>query len=44
MAAPTNALNSGAGLAVVQPGEEHRSTFAISIADSAGRDAGERST
>jgi len=44
MAAPTNALNSGDGLTVVQPGGEYRSAFAISIADSVGGGAQEGST
>ena len=31
MTAPTNALNSGAGLRVVRPGKRHRAAFAISV-------------
>jgi aldose 1-epimerase len=31
MTAPTNALNSGAGLALVQPGAEYRAAFSVAI-------------
>jgi aldose 1-epimerase len=39
MTAPTNALNSGDGLALVPPGAEYRATFSIAISDGAGAKA-----
>jgi aldose 1-epimerase len=33
MTAPANALRSGAGLRLVEPGESHRATFAVSVRD-----------
>jgi hypothetical protein len=31
MTAPTNALRSGDGLALVAPGEEHRAAFTLAL-------------
>ncbi len=33
MTAPANALRSGAGLRVLEPGESYRATFAVSVQD-----------
>jgi galactose mutarotase-like enzyme len=33
MTAPTNALNTGDGLRVVEPGENHLATFKIAVTD-----------
>jgi aldose 1-epimerase len=33
MTAPTNALVSGAGLRLVEPGDEYRTAFSIAVAD-----------
>jgi aldose 1-epimerase len=33
MTAPTNALVSGTGLRVLEPGEEHRATFSVTVTD-----------
>jgi galactose mutarotase-like enzyme len=39
MTAPTNALNSGAGLALVRPGAEYRAAFSVAISAGAGSEA-----
>jgi galactose mutarotase-like enzyme len=39
MTAPTNALNSGNGLALVPPGKEYRAAFSVAIAAGAGSEA-----
>jgi galactose mutarotase-like enzyme len=42
MTAPTNALNTGDGLRVVRPGEQHRATFTITVPDSVDDTVGEQ--
>jgi aldose 1-epimerase len=42
MTAPTNALNSGDGLRIVEPGETHEAIFKITVADARGVDGDDR--